>query len=197
MLSESKLFIKGMVCNRCIHVIKSELQSLGVQTGQVTLGEVTVFRSDKLPDEQLIATRLNALGFELLEDKKLKLVRDVKLIIEEVLSGEYNFPVNFRLSELLVARISKDYNTISALFSLVEQKTIETYFIEYRIEKIKELLVYSSYSVADIAFRLNFSSVAHLSRQFKQYTGLTTSHFRNIKQARLNNQPEATGSIDR
>lgn len=196
MLNESKLFIKGMVCNRCIHVIKSELQSLGVQTGAVTLGEVTVFRSGQLPDEQAIATRLNTLGFELLEDKKLKLVRDVKQLIEEVLSGEYDFPVTFRLSELLVSRINKDYNTISALFSLVEQKTIETYFIEHRIEKIKELLVYSSYSVSDIAFRLNFSSVAHLSRQFKQYTGLTTSHFRNIKEARLNTHPEVTGRID-
>jgi AraC family transcriptional regulator len=186
MLTESKLFIKGMVCNRCIHVIQSELQNLGVQTAKVTLGEVTVIKSNTLPDHQTIVERLNSLGFELVEDKKIKLVRDVKKIIEEVYSGNYDFPQGFRLSDLLVSKINKDYNTISAFFSLIEQKTIETFFIEYRIEKVKEFLVYSSLSLSDIAFKLNFSSVAHLSRQFKQYTGLTTSHFRNIKEAKLN-----------
>ncbi|HEX6916153.1 MAG TPA: helix-turn-helix domain-containing protein, partial [Chitinophagaceae bacterium] len=81
--------------------------------------------------------------------------------------------------------LGKDYNTISASFSQVEQKTVEQYFISYRIRKVKELLVYSSLSLSDIAFRLNFSSVAHLSKQFRQYTGLTTSHFKTIRAAKL------------
>jgi AraC-like DNA-binding protein len=185
MLNEAKLFIKGMVCNRCIQVIQSELQQLGVTATKIKLGEVTVIQSGNLPDQQIIEQRLNVLGFELVEDKKIRIVREVKLIIEEVYSGTFDFPRGFKLSDLLVSRIQKDYNTISAFFSLIEQKTIEQYFIEYRIEKVKELLVYSSVSLSDIAFQLNFSSAAHLSKQFKQYTGLTTSHFKGIRQAKL------------
>lgn len=174
-----------MVCNRCITVIQSELQQLGVTTSKVKLGEVTVIQSGNLPDQQVIERRLNALGFELVEDKKIRIVREVKSIIEEVYSGNFDFPQGFKLSDLLVSRIAKDYNTISAFFSLIEQKTIEHYFIEYRIEKVKELLVYSDISLSDIAFQLNFSSAAHLARQFKQYTGLTTSHFKEIRQAKM------------
>ncbi len=174
-----------MVCNRCIQVIQSELQQLGVETVKVKLGEVTVIQSGKLPEQYMIEQRLNALGFELVEDKKIRIVRQVKLIVAEVYSGSFDFPLAFKLSDFLVSKIQKDYNTISGFFSLIEQKTIEQYFIEYRIEKVKELLVYSTASLSDIAFQLNFSSSAHLARQFKQYTGLTTSHFKGIRQAKL------------
>lgn len=189
---EPRLIIKGMVCSRCILVIKSELEDIGVKNFEVTLGEVTMIDSECLPPRHVVADRLQSLGFELLEDPKIKIVNEVKRVVSEVCSGEYDFPEDFRLSDVLVSVVNRDYNTISSTFSLIERKTIETYFIEYRVEKVKEMLVYQSLSLADIAFRLNFSSVAHLSRQFKQYTGLTTSHFKEIGEERSRTGPGGT-----
>lgn len=181
MHNAEKLFIKGMVCNRCIRVIETELEQLGIHTVKVSLGEVTIITPHRLDDAAPIAERLSPLGFELIEDKKLKVVKEVKAVIGEVLSGDYDFPQPFRLSDLLSKRLDRDYVTISSIFSLLEQKSIETYFIESRIEKVKEFLVYGTASLSDIAFRLNFSSVPHLSKQFKQVTGLNTTHFKKIQ----------------
>jgi AraC family transcriptional regulator len=181
MQMQSKLFIKGMVCQRCILVIKSELENLGILPVKVALGEVTMIASTKEPDYEAVEEMLRPLGFSLLEDKKVKVVREVKKLIEQVYSGAYDFPDGFRFSEFIVSKLPRDYDTISALFSLLEHQTLERYIINYRIEKIKELLVYSSFTLTDIAFKLNFSSVAHLSRQFKQYTGLTPSCFKEIR----------------
>lgn len=170
-----------MVCQRCILVIKSELENLGIQPVKVALGEVTMIASTKEPDYVAVEEKLRPLGFSLLEDKKVKVVREVKKLVEEVYSGVYDFPDAFRFSEFIVSKLHRDYDTISAQFSLLEHQTLERYIIDYRIEKIKELLVYSSITLTDIAFKLNFSSVAHLSRQFKQYTGLTPSYFKEIR----------------
>lgn len=181
MQTQSKLFIKGMVCQRCILVITSELEKLGIQPVKVALGEVTVITSTKEPYYAAVEEKLRPLGFSLLEDKKVKIVREVKKLVEQVYSGTYEFPDTFRFSELIVSELHRDYDTVSALFSLLEHQTLERYIIDYRIEKIKEFLVYSTLTLADIAYKLNFSSVAHLSRQFKQYTGLTPSYFKEIR----------------
>ena len=185
MQEEFTLFIKGMVCERCISVVKSELEKLGVPTVKVDLGEVTVRSSDHLQETRIIEERLRPLGFQVLEDKKVKTLNELKNIIAEVYSGSYDFPNQMRFSDLVVARLHKDYATVSAMFSLHEHKTLERYIMDYRIEKIKEYLVYSSLTLSEIAFKLNFSSVPHLSRQFKQYTGLTPSYFKQIKKEKM------------
>lgn len=178
------LSIKGMVCERCINVIKSELKKAGVATVKVELGEVTVISSNHSETTRIVQESLGPLGFQLLEDKKAKTLNELKNLVAEVYSGSYDFPNQMRFSDVVASRLHKDYDTLSALFSLHEQKTLERYIMDYRIEKIKEYLVYSSLTLSDIAFRLNFSSVPHLSRQFKQYTGLTPSHFKQIKTAK-------------
>ena len=104
--------------------------------------------------------------------------------MEEVYNGEYDFPHGFRFSRLLAERLDKDYEAISDAFIKIENKTIEQYMIEFRINKVKELLVYSNLTLSDIAFKLNFNSVPHLSTQFKQQTGLTPSYFKELKKAK-------------
>lgn len=180
----SRLFIKGMVCQRCIMVVRSELQAIGLIPQKVDLGEVTVISATGTVDTDQVASRLLPLGFQLLEDRKLAVVRQVKELVAEVYSGAFDFPIQFRFSELVAKRISRDYDAVSSLFALTEHKTVEQYIIGYRVEKIKEMLVYSDQTLADIAFQLNYSSVGHLSRQFRQVTGLTPSHFRNIRKSR-------------
>lgn len=169
-----------MVCQRCISTIKTELESLGIQTEEILLGEVT-FTASRTLDITRIEERLKPLGFSILEDKRASLVKKVKQLVEEVYSGEFDFPTRFRFSELAVERLHKDYDTISSVFSSIENITIEKYIINLRIEKIKELLVYTSLTLTDISFKLCFSSVAHLSRQFKTVTGFNPSHYRDIR----------------
>lgn len=181
MESVTKMYIKGMVCQRCITTVKTQLESAGFELDDIGLGEVTFPVTSLLTDTSLIDEKLRPLGFTILENKKVKLVKEVKSLIKDVYDGEFDFPNRFRFSELVSKRLGKDYNTISAVFSSSENITIEKYIIDYRVQKIKELLVYTGDTLADIALRLGFSSVAHLSRQFKQQTGLTPSYFKNLK----------------
>ncbi|HEV7329461.1 MAG TPA: AraC family transcriptional regulator [Flavisolibacter sp.] len=184
MQHEAQLFIKGMVCQRCITVVNSELQQLGLIPVKTSLGQVTVITTVQMPEIRVIEEKLEPLGFKLLEDKKIRVVKEIKRLVATVYSGEYEFPDHFRFSDLITEAFHKDYDKISALFSLVEHQTLEKYIIDYRIEKIKELLVYTSLTLLDIAIKLNYSSVAHLSRQFKQVTGLTPSYFKEVKKAK-------------
>jgi AraC family transcriptional regulator len=170
-----------MVCNRCMMTVKSELESLGYLSVDVSLGEVSFNNPATGYNQSELESRLSILGFSVLEDKKMKLIKDVKALLEEVCSGDFDFPENFRFSRFLAARLGKDYDTISDNFIAIEKKTIEQYLIDFRINKVKEFLVYSTLTLNDIAFKLNFTSVAHLSTQFKQQTGLTPSFFREIK----------------
>jgi AraC family transcriptional regulator len=178
-MATSKLLVKGMVCQRCVMTVKNELERLGHQDAKVSLGEV-LLEAGTIIDEKAFQKRLEAHGFSLLEDKKLKLVKEVKLLAEEVYNGKFDFPERFRFSEL-VAKRPGDYETVSDAFIPLEKKTIEQFLIEYRINKVKEFLVYGTLSLSDIAFSLNFSSVAHLSNQFREQTGLTPSYFRQLQ----------------
>jgi AraC-like DNA-binding protein len=184
MLSEYKIYIKGMVCDRCILSIREVMKELNLPITHVSLGEVTTVSALTMPDMEALKKKLEPLGFALLEDRKTTLVRELKGLVEAIYSGDYDFPADFRFSDLVVNRFNKDYKVVSNVFSSIEGMTLEKYIIEYRIEKIKELLVYSDDTLSDIAFRLGFSSVAHLSRQFKARTGLNTSHFKEIRQSR-------------
>lgn len=180
-MEKRTIFVKGMVCHRCLMTVKSELENIGHQSVQVSLGKVSFTTPEDSWDLDELEEKLSLLGFGLLEDKKVKMVNEVKAVIEEVYSGDYDFPDNFRFSRLLMERLGKDYDTISDTFIAVGKKTIEQFMIEYRINKVKEFLVYTSLTLSDMAFKLNFNSVAHLSTQFKQQTGLTPSFFKEIK----------------
>jgi AraC family transcriptional regulator len=182
-MEQQTVYIKGMVCKRCESTVEQELKDLGHKPVKSALGEVS-FISENSYDQEKLEERLRAHGFSLLQDKKSALVKAVKLFAEEVYSGEFDFPDRFRFAELLKSRLQKEYDSISDIFIAAEKKSIEQYIIGFRINKVKEFLVYTNMTLADIAFKLNFNSVAHLSSQFKQQTGLTPSFFKNIKKDR-------------
>jgi AraC family transcriptional regulator len=184
-----KIFIKGMVCNRCIATVQAELEKIGLQAETVTLGEVTLTTVAQISDYRFIETHLKKFGFSLLEDKKRKLVADVKRTIEEIYSGDFDFPQRFRFSLYISGKLHKDYDFISTTFSALEQQTLEYYIINYRIEKVKAFLTCPTQTIANIAFQLGFSSVAHLSRQFKAIAGYNPSWYRAIQEDKVKLRP--------
>lgn len=177
------LHIKNMVCNRCIMVVRQELEQLGLHPGLVTLGEAVLDRELTAAEKETLMQRLQALGFALINDRKSRLIEKIKTLIVELVHRQ-NGALHSNLSDYLVSQLHHDYHYLSNLFSEVEGTTIEKYFIAQKIERVKELLVYDEWSLSEIADRLHYSSVAHLSAQFKKVTGLTPSHFKNIRSAR-------------
>lgn len=177
----TKLYIKNMVCNRCIMVVKNEMERSGFKVNNIILGEVTLDRNPSDTEKQKLKERLEALGFEIIDDKKSRTIEQIKNIIIKLVQ-EQNNELKTNLSELLSRELLHDYSYLSNLFSEIEGTTIEKYFIAQKIEKVKELLVYDELSLSEIAFRLNYSSAAYLSNQFKKVTGLTPGHFKKIGQ---------------
>jgi AraC-like DNA-binding protein len=175
------LFIKNMVCNRCIMVVQHELDQLEIISKNIKLGEVTLEEELPVAKKKLLDKTLTALGFELIDDKKSRIIAQIKNIIIDLVHHQ-DSEIKNNLSHVLSSKLNHDYNYLSNLFSEVEGTTIEKYFIAQKIEKVKELLVYDELSLSEIAFRLNYSSVAYLSNQFKKVTGLTPSHFKQIKE---------------
>jgi len=168
-----------MVCNRCIMVIKQELEKQNLLPALVSMGEVEL--SKPATDKQLksLDERLKELGFELLDDQKQKQIEKIKtLLIKQIQSGELQ--EHFSITNFLTKALNKDYSYISRLFSEVEGITIEQFFILQKIEKVKELIIYNEMNLSEISYQLGYSSVAHLSAQFKKVTGLTPSHFRKM-----------------
>jgi AraC family transcriptional regulator len=179
-MQQQKYYVNGMVCERCIYSVKETLEDLGIELVEVGLGEVTLVSNPGIK-ESLIEERLKSSGFTLLQDKRLKLLKDAKALVAEVYSGSFDFPNGFRFSSLVAERLSANNDVVNAAFTAIEQTTLEKYIIDFRINKVKELLVYTDNTLADISFALGFSSVAHLSKQFKSHTGLNPSHFKEIK----------------
>lgn len=176
-----KVYIKNMVCNRCKMVVKNEMEKLGFYPMSLTLGEVEL-ENELLSSEKLtINNHLRTFGFELIDDKKSRIIEKIKNVIINLVHCQDN-ETKINLSDLLSNSLHHDYNYLSNLFSEVEGTTIEKYLIAQKIEKVKELLVYDELSLSEIAFRLKYSSVAYLSNQFKKVTGLTPSHFKQIKE---------------
>jgi YesN/AraC family two-component response regulator len=174
-----------MVCIRCKMVVKSELEKLGLHHTIVELGEA-VIRED-LSTEQLDRLRvgLKKSGLELMDDKKSILVEKIKAVIVELV--HYNEEqIKINLSDYFSEKLNYDYIYLGNLFSEVKGITIEQFYLTHKIEKVKELLVYDELSLTEIAYKLNYSSVAHLSNQFKKMTGLTPSHFKSLKRIRSN-----------
>lgn len=177
----TKIFIKNMVCNRCIMVVEQEIEKLGFKVNTIALGEVSVEEEINDLQKNTIAQTLEPLGFELIDDKKSRIIERIKSTIIEIVHHQ-NDSMKVNLSEILSLKLNHDYHYLSNLFSEIEGTTIEKYFIAQKIEKVKELLVYDELSLSEIADKLNYSSVAYLSNQFRKVTGLTPSHFKKIKE---------------
>jgi AraC family transcriptional regulator len=176
------IYIKNMVCNRCIKVVRDEFERLGLIIKNIQLGEVEVIDDKTKLDIKKISDVLEANGFELLDNKNSKIIEKVKiLIINMIQFVDSGNDININYSEYLASQTGLNYHYLSTLFSSLEGITIEKYIIHQKIEKVKELLVYRELTLSEIASRLGYSSVQHLSNQFKKITGLTPSYFKSLK----------------
>lgn len=177
------LHIKNMVCNRCIMVVDSTLRGLGLQPLSVELGTACLPQPLTPEERQAVKEALEPLGFELMDDKRSQLVEQIRnAVIEWVYYNE--LPARCNFSDFLTDRLHRDYGSLSKLFSETCHTTLEKYLIAQKIERAKELLVYDELSLSEIADRLHYSSAAYLSAQFKSVTGLTPSHFKQVKEKR-------------
>lgn len=174
------IYVKDMVCNRCKMVVKSTLKNLGLHPVQVDLGEIELEEKDITHVKEELRKELQSLGFDLLDDKKTRTIEKIKNLITDLVQNKNN-KIDIKLSAYLTGELHQDYSALSNLFSDVEGITIEKYYILQKIEKVKELLVYDELTLSEIAFQLNYSSVAYLSNQFKKVTGLSPSHFKKLK----------------
>lgn len=173
--------IKNMVCARCLKTVTGIFREAGITPVAVHLGKVETPESLSGEQEMQIRKALLAEGFEWLDDQKVKLVEEVKqAIVQLVHYGELD-EMKENLSVYLSSKLYKDYHYLSNLFSSIENTTIEQYFILQKIEKVKEWLVYDEFTLNEMAFKLGYSSVAHLSAQFKKVTGFTPSQFKKLK----------------
>ena len=177
------LHIKNMVCPRCVKAVEDLARQMKLTGAQVELGTLTLPDSNP-PDSAIMETlskNLHALGFELIDTQKARLIEQIKKEVISLARKADGEKPKENLSRILSKKLHYDYNHLSTLFSASEGQTIEKYHIAQRIEFVKELLVYDELTLSQIAFNLGYSSTAHLSAQFKKVTGLTPSHFKNIK----------------
>ncbi len=164
-------------------VVKTELEKLDLHFIMVELGEVEIMEDLSKTQAKLLDSALQKAGLELTDDKKTILVEKIKTIIIELI--HYNDKqLKINLSDHLSQKLNHNYTYLSNLFSKVKGTTIEKYYLAHKIERVKELLVYDELTLSEIAFKLHYSSVAHLSNQFKKMTGFTPSHFKNLKHKR-------------
>jgi AraC family transcriptional regulator len=170
------LYIKNMVCPRCISAVEKTFEDIKVNTIQVQLGEVTLSKELNGKQALLLKEKLESLGFELLDDNLKKQIEKIKSIvinhIHHLEDGKFVF------STIIANKLKKEYSQLSKLFSATEGITIEQYIILQKIEKVKELLIYNQMNLTEIADKMGYSSIAHLSSQFKKTTGLTPSQFK-------------------
>ncbi len=171
-----------MVCDRCINAVKEEIGNLGFTIRSIQLGEVVLNEEIDEKDTERIREVLSDNGFELITDSRSLIISRIKTLIIEYIHYDKEKPMYTNFSDLLASELNHDYSYLSHLFSSVEGKTIEKYMILQRIEKVKELLVYDELTLNEISYKLGYSSVAHLSRQFKSVTGLTPSHYKAIRE---------------
>lgn len=180
-MSNETIYVKNMVCPRCIKVVKEELEKIGLEVLKISLGKVEVCSCERELDYELIERVLRESGFELLQDTRKVMVEGVKTeIIRLIYSNELEH-LQDKLSELLQKAVHKDYSRLSQTFSQLEGITIERYFIMQKIERAKELLEYNEHTLSEISYMLGYSSVQHLSNQFKKITGMSPSYFKELK----------------
>jgi len=183
MTKEKTIYIKNMVCGRCIKVVKEELEKLNYEVETVELG-TAVFRSkDKKINLNEIERVLNENGFELIDDRNANIIEKVKILIIKIIHhSNYDDLSKIDFHNEIVKATNLSYQYVSSLFSSKEGITIEKFIIHQKIEKVKELIVYGEMTLSEIAYKLGYSSVQHLSSQFKKITGLTPSYFKTLKE---------------
>jgi AraC-like DNA-binding protein len=174
-----------MVSNRCKLAVRDELKKLGLHFIVVDLGEVEIMESISSEKRERLRSGLSECGLELMDDKKAILIEKIKnIIVEMVHHSEEVIKVNF--SDYLAEKLDHNYTYLANLFSEVQGTTIEQFIISHKIERIKELMIYGELNFTEIAWKMNYSSVSHLSSQFKKITGLSPSHFKKLKDIRRN-----------
>jgi AraC family transcriptional regulator len=174
-------YVKNMVCNRCVMVVKDVFESLGYNPIQISLGEVETEKSVSETDLEKLKEKLESYGFELLDNAKHRIIEKIKNTIIQLVHYS-NDELKMNYSQYIESQLNKDYSYLSSLFSEIEGITIEKYIIHQKIEKVKELLVYDELTLSEIAYKMGYSNVAYLSSQFKKVTGLTPSHFKQVKE---------------
>lgn len=180
MLSEV-LVVKNMVCHRCMLAVENVLKNSGIGFQQVVIGEIHLSEKIDREQERLLSAGLVQIGLELIDNRMSGMIEKIKQLVIKKARNEVEEKENrSKLSSYLSRHLYHEYTYMSSLFSSVEGRTIENYFIEQRIEKVKELLVYNEMTLSAISFEMEYSSVAHLSNQFKKVTGLTPSHFKEV-----------------
>lgn len=184
-MKPSVLLVKNMVCKRCVLTVEAILSKAGIAYEKVLLGEIHT--NHTITDQQRInlVSELEKVGFELIDGHTTSLIEKAKqLITKRARNEDQKSGAKLNLSDYLSEQLNYEYTHLSSMFSAIEGRTIEQYFIEQRIEKAKELIVYRQLTLSEIALELNYSSIAHLSSQFKKVTGLTPSHYKEVGAAK-------------
>jgi AraC-like DNA-binding protein len=182
-MEKMTLYIKNMACLRCEMAVKTELEKLGVSKSVISSGEVKISDGISASKREQLNLALRRSGFELMDQQKVLLVKKIRNLIDDLVHYS-DEQVKQNLPEYLSRKLKYDYEYLASLFSEVYNTTIEKYFKIAKVEKVKELLVYYRLNLTEIAYQLNYNSVAHLTNQFKEVTGITPSKFQNIKYIR-------------
>jgi len=184
-MSSVILVVKNMVCHRCTLAVEDVLRNSAIRYEQVITGEIHLPEDITSEQNDLLRKNLSKIGLELIDNRMSGMIEKIKQLVLKKARNEVNEKeMKTKLSSFLSTHLHYEYTYLSSFFSSVEGRTIENYFIEQRIEKVKELLVYKEMTLSEIAFEMDYSSVAHLSNQFKKVTGLTPSHFKHLKKKR-------------
>ncbi len=173
-----------MVSLRCKMIVRSELENLGLHYTTIELGEIEIQETISGKKLDALSTALLTSGLELMDDKKAMLIEKIKNIVVEMIHYSDELPL-IKFSDFLTSKLNYDYTYLSNLFSEVKGITIEHFIISHKIERVKELLIYNELSLTEISQKLSYSSVSHLSNQFKKVTGLTPSFFKRMRHKRL------------
>ena len=177
------LLVKNMVCHRCLLAVEDVLIKSAIPFNKVITGEIHLPEKISQDQTDMLSARLVTIGLELIDNRMSGMIEKIKQLVIKKARNEVD-ENNKKLSVYLSEHLHHEYTYLSSFFSSIEGRTIENYFIEQRIEKVKELLVYNEMSLSEISFELEYSSVAHLSNQFKKITGLTPTHFKKIGSAK-------------
>jgi AraC-like DNA-binding protein len=172
-----------MVCIRCEMVVKDELTKLGLHFTRVELGQAEIIENISVTQQDQIRSQLSKSGLELVDDIKTVLVEKIKKIIIELVHYSEE-PLSINLSVYLSRQVNHNYTYLANIFSETQGHSIEKFFIEHKIERVKELLIYNELNLTEIAYKLHYSSLAHLSHQFKKVTGITATHYKRLKEKR-------------
>ncbi len=174
-------YIRNMVCNRCNMAVQQIFESLGYPPLRISLGNVETTNPIAGEDLEKLRESLLSYGFELIDDNKSQMIEKIKnTVVQSIHHSNEDLKINY--SEYIESHLNRDYSYLSSLFSEIEGTTIEKYIILQKIERVKELLVYDELTLSEIAYKMGYSNVAYLSNQFKKVTGLTPSHFKQVKE---------------